>query len=53
MLVISSNIGGQSMNIIALDYIALIVFLIYAVCKLLRTNTSKGKDKGHMQGTHE
>jgi flagellar biogenesis protein FliO len=53
MLVISSNIGDQSMNIFALDYIALIVFLIYAVRKLLRTMTSKDEDKDPMQVPHE
>jgi len=41
------------MNIIALEYIVLAVYLIYVACKLLRTNTSKGKDKEHMQVPHQ
>jgi len=42
------------MNIFSLDYIVLIFFLIYAVYKLLHTNTitSKKKNKGHMQVPH-
>jgi uncharacterized protein YoxC len=41
------------MNIIALDYIVLVVYLIYVVSKLLHTNTSKEKNKEHMQVPHQ
>lgn len=41
------------MNIFTLDYIVLIFFSIYALCKLLRTNMSKEKDKGNAQVPHQ
>jgi hypothetical protein len=41
------------MNIIVLDYMVLIVYLIYVVCKLLHTNMSKGKHKDHVQVPHQ